>query len=83
LQRLGYVVLIGLPWMFASARAGVGNGVDHAVHVGAGRCWRSLSIRCSPSVVPAERRFQAVGWRNAGGGQWTLTALLCGRILTR
>ena len=85
LQRLGYVLLIGLPWVFMSATGQVWGMVWITLVMSVPGTLLAIAFNSTfAEVVPDEWRGQAVGWRNAlVAVSVTLTTLLCGRILDK
>lgn len=81
-QRLGFVAMIGLPWLFAD-RLQVGALVGVTVLMSIPATLLSISFNALlAEVVPAEHRAEVVGRRNAVLAiSMTLSTLVCGEIL--
>ncbi|HNT23592.1 MAG TPA: MFS transporter [Anaerolineales bacterium] len=84
-QRLGFVVLIALPWMFASAGGQVQGIVWITLLMSAPGTLLSIAFNSTlAEVLPEEWRAHAVGRRNAlVAVSVTATTLACGQILDK
>ncbi len=84
-QRLGFVALIALPWMFASARGQVQGIVWITLLMSAPGTLLSIAFNSTlAEVLPDEWRAHAVGRRNAlVAVSVTATTLACGQILDK
>jgi len=85
LQRLGYVFLVALPWLFTSSEGQVWGLIWTTLVMSVAGTVLAISFNALfAEVLPPERRAHAVGRRNILLAiSITLATLLCGQILDR
>jgi MFS family permease len=85
LQRLGYVFLVALPWLFTSSGGQVWGLIWTTLVMSVAGTVLAISFNAMfAEVLPAEHRAHAVGRRNILLAiSITIATLLCGQILDR